>query len=93
MRHRYDDLSQETWNSADDNMPQAELDRRLKLFRELQPLKYPPSELKQIEARLRERERRRTEEFLRRFNEEMVLVDGELADGSPCKIWVQRKRK
>ena len=88
---RYDDLSQETWNSADDNMPQAELDRRLKLFRELQPLRYPPSEMHKALERIRERERRHTEEFLRKFNEDYELADGELADGSPCKIWIPRK--
>lgn len=87
---RYDDLSQEMWNSADDNIPQAEIDRRLKLFRELQPLNSEPSEMHRALERIRERERRQTEEFLRSFNEKYELAEVERFDGGYTERWVPR---
>lgn len=88
---RYDDLSQEMWNSADDNIPQAEIDRRLKLFRELQPLRHPPSEMHNALERIRERERRHMEESDRKFNEDYELAEVTYFDGGYTEHWIPRK--
>lgn len=88
---RYDDLSQEMWNSADDNIPQAEIDRRLKLFRELQPLRHPPSEMHKALGRIRERERRHMEESDRKFNENYELAEVTYFDGGYTERWIPRK--
>ena len=37
MRGAYDDLAQESWNSADDNMPQEYLDGIMAQIRKVQP--------------------------------------------------------
>lgn len=92
MRHRYDDLSQEMWNSADDNMPQAELDRRLKLFRSMQPLSKEPDEIHEMLERIRERERRNMEESDRRFRENYELAEVTYFDGGYTEHWVPRKQ-
>lgn len=65
MQGRYDDLSQETWNSADDNMPQDYLQGVLAQIKAIQPARRLPKtdaeldgsdKLHAIEARWKARE-------------------------------------
>ena len=43
MQGRYDDLAQETWNSADDNMPQDYLHDVLAQIKAIQPARHLPA--------------------------------------------------
>lgn len=81
----YDNLGQEHWDSACDNMPQEYVD---KVVATTLPKRKPaPTELNLIEKRLAERAGRKREESDSLFREHYRLVKVEYFDGGYTECW------
>lgn len=85
------DLSTELfWGRADDDMPQDYLNGVMAQIKR-QHISKEPSQLKRIEMRLQERQRREDEEATRQFLESYELVKVECIGGGYSELWRAKK--
>lgn len=86
------DLSTELiWGSADENLPQDYLDGVMAQINAHQHISKEPSQLKRIEMRLQECQRREDEEATRQFLESYELVKVECSGGGYSELWRAKK--
>lgn len=87
------DLSTELfWGRADNDMPQEYVESVMAQINAHQHISREPSQLKRIEKRLQERQRREDEKIMRQFFENYELAEVEYFDGGYSEIWRVRRK-